>query len=77
MTSKEALDKLNNECIHSNKLDDKYTQELHSIDKDLVISEILKEYIYFDMKDNLIKCKPIAKQWENFHFEILKEWIEQ
>lgn len=77
MTSKEALDKLNGECIHSNYTNDKYSKELHIINKDLVISEILKEYIYFDKKDNSIKCKPITKRWEDWHFEIIKEWLKQ
>lgn len=77
MTSKEALNKLNNECIHNNSKNDKYYTELHIIEKDLVIVEILKEYIYLDKKDNLIKMSAIAKQWENWHFEILKEWLEK
>lgn len=77
MTSKEALEKLNNKCIHSNKTDDEYSTELHIIDKDLVVLEILKEYIYIDKKDNLIKMSAIEKKWENFHFEIIKEWLER
>ena len=76
MTSKEALDKLNYECIHSNGTDDEYSQELRIIDKDLVVAEILKEYVYFDNKDNLIKMRVVEKRWENFDFEILKEWLE-
>ena len=27
-------------------------------------------------EDNSIKMLPIKKQWENFHFEILKEWLQ-
>ena len=49
---------------------------LNIVDKDLVISEIVKEYVYLDKKDNLIKMLPIAKRWENFDFEILTEWLE-
>ena len=45
---------------------------LNVVDKDLVISEILKEYVYLDKKDNLIKMRAIEKRWENFDFEILK-----
>ena len=74
MTSKEAMTKLKEDFEN-----DVYKVEremLAIIDKDLVISEILKEYMYFDNKDNLIKCKPIEKRWENFDFEILKEWLE-
>ena len=76
MTSKEALNKLNNECIHSNNTDDKYSTELHIIDKDLVVVEILKKYVYLDKKDNLIKMKVIGDRWENFNFEIIKEWLK-
>lgn len=76
MTSKEALDKLNYECIHSNGTDDESSKELRIIEKDLVVAEILKEYVYFDRKDNSIKMKVVAKRWENFDFEILQEWLE-
>ena len=74
MTSKEAMAKLK-----ENFENDVYKVEremLNIIDKDLVISEILKEYLYFDTKDNLIKMRAIEKRWENFDFEILKEWLE-
>lgn len=74
MTSKEAMAKLK-----ENFENDVYKVEremLDIIDKDLVISEILKEYVYLDKKDNLVKMKTIAKRWENFDFEILKEWLE-
>ena len=75
MTSKEATAKLK-----ENFENDVYKVEremLDIIDKDLVISEILKEYVYFDTKDNLIKIKPIAKCWENFDYEIIKKWLER
>ena len=74
MTSKEALEELKD-----NFENDVYKVEremLNIVEKDLEVLEILKEYIYFDNKDNLIKCKPIEKRWENFDFEILKEWLE-
>ena len=74
MTSKEAMAKLK-----ENFENDVYKVEremLNVIDKDLVISEILKEYVYLDKKDNSIKMMSIAKRWENFDFEILKEWLE-
>ena len=74
MTSKEAMVKLK-----ENFENDVYKVEremLDIIDKDLVISEILKEYVYLDKNDNLIKMKTIAKRWENFDFEIIKEWLE-
>ena len=74
MTSKEALEELKD-----NFENDVYKVEremLNIVDKDLVISEILKEYVYIDKKDNLIKMRAIEKRLENFHFEILKEWLE-
>ena len=75
MTSKEAMAKLK-----ENFKGDAYKVEremLNIVDKYLVISEILKEYVYIDKKDNLIKMKTIAKRWENFDFEILQEWLEK
>ena len=74
MTSKEAMAKLK-----ENFENDVYKVEremLDIVDKDLVISEILKEYVYLDKKDNLIKMRPVEKRWENFDFEILQEWLE-
>ena len=74
MTSKEAMAKLK-----ENFENDVYKVEremLNIVDKDLVISEILKEYVYIDKKDNLIKMRPVEKRWENFDFEILQEWLE-
>ena len=75
MTSKEAMSKLK-----ENFENDAYKVEremLNIIDKDLVISEILKEYVYLDTKDNLIKMRSVENRWENFDFEILKEWLEK
>ena len=75
MTSKEAMAKLK-----ENFENDVYKVEremLNIVDKDLVISEILKKYVYFDTKDNLIKMRAIEKRWENFDFEIIKEWLEK
>ena len=74
MTSKEAMAKLK-----ENFENDVYKVEremLNIVDKDLVISEILKEYVYLDKKDNLIKMRAVEKRWENFDFEIIKEWLE-
>ena len=75
MTSKEAMAKLK-----ENFENDVYKVEremLNIVDKDLVISEILKEYVYLDKEDNLIKMRTVEKRWENFDFEILKEWLEK
>lgn len=75
MTSKEAISKLKEHFKNDDYKEDR--EMLDIINKDLVISEILKEYIYLDNKNNLIKMSAIAKRWENFDFEILKEWLEQ
>ena len=46
------------------------------IENNLAILEILKEYVWFDKKDNLIKMNPVRPCETNFDFEILKEWLE-
>ena len=46
MSSKEALDKLNYECIHSNGADDESSKEFNLIKKDLEVLEILKQSIF-------------------------------
>lgn len=43
MTSKEALDILNYECIRSNGTDDEYSKEFNIIKKDLEVLEIIKK----------------------------------
>ena len=52
-------------------------EALEIIDKDLVIVELLKKYVYFDKEDNSIKMNPIRECVTNFDFEILKEWLER
>ena len=76
MTSKEAIDKLNYECIHSNGMDDESSKELRIIYKDLVVVEILKKYLYFDKKYNHIKMFDIKECIANIDFEIITEWLE-
>ena len=46
MTSKEALTKLNAECIRSNGIDDEYCEELNIIKKDLEVLDIIKRSVY-------------------------------
>lgn len=46
MTSKEALDILNYECIHCNGTDDEFSNELNIIKKDLEVLDILKRSIF-------------------------------
>ena len=76
MTSKEALDILNYECIHCNGTDDEFSKELNLIKKDLEVLEILKKYVFFDKEDNYIKMFDIKECITNFDFEIVKEWLE-
>ena len=46
------------------------------IENNLEILEMLKEYVWFDEKNNLIKMNPVRPCETNFDFEILKEWLE-
>ena len=74
MTSKEAMAGLKEDFEN-----DVYKVEremLNIIDKDLVVLEILRKYVYFDKKDNYIKMFDIKECITNFDFEILQEWLE-
>ena len=51
-------------------------EAIEIIENNLAILEILKEYVWFDEKDNLIKMNPIRQCETNFDFEILQEWLE-
>ena len=77
MTSKEALDLLNYECIHSNGMDDESSNELNIIKKDLQILEILRKYVRYDDENHVILMKPFRKSEFNFDYEYVKEWIEK
>ena len=74
MTSKEAI----NELIDCAKFDlNKWELDrLGIIDKDLHALEILRKYLYFDVKDNYIKMFDIKECVTNIDFEILQEWLE-
>ena len=74
MTSKQAI----NELIECAKFDlNKWELDrLGIIDKDLYILEILRKYLYFDVKDNYIKMFYIKECITNIDFEIIKEWLE-
>ena len=55
----------------------KETEEaIEIIKNNLAILEILKQYVWFDAKDNLIKMNPIRECETSFDFEILQEWLE-
>ena len=77
MTSKEALDILNYECIRSNGTDDEFSNELNLIKKDLKVLELLRKYVFFDKEDNYITMFDIKECITNYDFEILKDWLEE
>ena len=54
----------------------KEKEAVEIIENNLEILEMLKEYVWFDAKDNLIKMNPVRPCETNFDFEILKEWLE-
>lgn len=82
MTSKEALDILNYECIHSNGTDDESSKELNIIKKDLEVLEIIKKWSFIqeNYKDGYGKFTQFLC---NIHtigmeedFKKVKEWLE-
>ena len=74
MTSNHAIDEL----IEGAKFDlNKWELDrLGIIYKDLYILEILRKYLYFDVKDNYIKMFDIKECITNIDFEIITEWLE-
>ena len=77
MTSKEALEKLNFQCIMSNDIDDKWFEELKIIEKDLEIWKILKKHIYYSAKSHSIRMGDIYKKTTSFDYEDIKDWLEK
>lgn len=87
MTSKEALDILNYECIHCNGTDDEFSNELNRIKKDLEVLDILKRSIYFN-KEIHKYALPEKRKGQKFMLVSLfirgdndvykiKEWLEK
>ena len=83
MTSKEALDRLNYECIRSNGVDDEFSKELNIIRKDLEVLEIIKKWSFIqeNYKDGYGKFTQFLC---NIHtigmeedFKKVKEWLEE
>ena len=85
MTSKEALDRLNYECIHSNGYDDESSKELNIIRKDLEVLDILKRSIFNKEEHKYV----LAEKFKGQKFMLLslsirgdddiakvKEWLE-
>lgn len=52
-------------------------EALEKIEYNLEVLEILKEYVYFDEKDNSIKMNQLKECETNYDFEIVKEWLEE
>ena len=73
MTSKEALNNIEKLFIGSPI---NLTKQFEIIEKDLEVLDILKEKLYYDNKNNVIKMKEIRKSTSNFDYEDLKEWLE-
>lgn len=91
MTSKEALDILNYECIHCNGTDDEFSKELNLIKKDLEIldcfrkipkrdlKEFIENEITFEENYNtwLVSCNcNLGKEEQTKHLIKIKEWLE-
>ena len=80
MTSKESIENIKKTMIigrHGNiDVGNKYNKEILTIEKDLEVLDILKEYLYYDNKNHVIKMKEIRKSRFNFNYEDLREWIE-
>lgn len=72
MTSKQALEKLNYECIHTNGVDDESHIEYNLIMKDLKLLEKIKE----EYKECFVSCKTKNRSVlcvSNKFVELLKE----
>lgn len=75
MNSKEALEKLNFECIRSNGIDDEYSKELNIVEKDLKVLDIIKEH---KLLNYVLKNKKCANMYHlsKKECDLLKEWYD-
>ena len=83
MTSKEALDILNYECIRSNGTDDEFSKELNLIKKDLEVLEIIKKWTFIIQENYKDSYRKFTQFICNIHtiemnedFKKVKEWLE-
>lgn len=83
MTSKEALDILNYECIRSNGTDDEFSKELNIIRKDLEVLEIIKKWTFIIQENYKDSYRKFTQFICNIHtiemnedFKKVKEWLE-
>lgn len=84
MTSKEALDILNYECIRSNGTDDEFSKELNLIKKDLEVLEIIKKWTFIIQENYKDSYRKFTQFLCNIHtiemnedFKKVKEWLEE
>ena len=86
MTSKEALDRLNYECIRSNGVDDEYSKEFNIVRKDLEVLNILKRSIFNKEEHKYVLTEKFKGQkfmlmslsirGDN-EIDKVKEWLEE
>lgn len=86
MTSKEALDILNYNCIRCNGTDDEYSKELNIIKKDLEVLDILKRSIFNKEEHKYVMTEKLKGQkfmlvslsirGDN-EIDKVKEWLEE
>ena len=83
MTSKEALDILNYECIRSNGTDDEFSKEFNIVRKDLKVLEIIKKWTFIIQENYKDSYRKFAQFICNIHtiemeedFKKVKEWLE-
>ena len=86
MTSKEALDILNYNCIRCNGTDDEYSKELNIIKKDLEVLDILKRSIFNKEEHKYVLNEKIKGQKfmllslsvrVDDNINKIKEWLEE
>lgn len=84
MTSKEALDILNYECIRSNGTDDEFSKELNLVKKDLEVLEIIKKWTFIIQENYKDSYRKFTQFLCNIHtiemeedFKKVKEWLEE
>ena len=85
MTSKEALDILNYECIRSNGTDDEFSKELNLIKKDLEVLELIKNNkiiflmaIFNERNSYCVQSNVEVERAKEYQEELskIKEWLE-
>ena len=86
MTSKEALDILNYNCIRSNGTEDEFSKELNRIKKDLEVLDILKRFIFNKEEHKYVMTEKLKGQkfmlvslsirGDN-EIDKVKEWLEE